>query len=259
MRKALITLTALLAGLTIESGTAMADGHEDGFKVVPVDMYACTYNDNKGPEDLDGYSAKFNAWADAKGLDEVSVWTLTPYYYGPGDNAGFDFIWMIAGKTAVALGKTHTTWVTDDDGLAELAGEIADCQGHSNFASINYKPTPDGKTPENVLITFSDCNYREDATFEDLGTAMGGWSEHLTENGSEAGIFHWYPAYGGGGEKYDFKWLEVHAGFEAMGSDYEHFGNGRGYKKYNELVRPLVSCDAARVYQAKSRRFTQLR
>lgn len=249
----------VVATLTIGCGSAVADNHADDFKVVPVDLYACTYNEEKGPEDLDTYAARFNTWADSKGLNEVSVWTLTPYYYGPGDNADFDFIWMIAGKTAVALGKTHQMWVTADDGLAKMAAEIADCSGHSNFASINYKPTPEGRTPEDSLLTFSDCRYEDGASFEELGAAMDEWSSYQAENGSEAGIFHWYPVYGGGGEKFDFKWLEAHAGFEAMGSDYELYGNGRGYKKYGELVRPLIECDAARVYQAKSRRFTQLR
>ncbi len=259
MNRTLATLSVMVATLTIGSGAVMAEHHEDGFKVVPVDLYACTYNEKKGPKDLDAYSARFNTWADAKGLDEISVWTLTPYYYGPGDNSGFDFIWMIAGKTAIALGETHDMWVTADDGLAKMAGEIANCSGHSNYASINYKPTPEGKTPEDSLISFSDCNYDEDATFEALSDAMDAWSEHLAGNGSKAGIFHWYPVYGAGGEKFDFKWLEVHGSFAAMGGDYELYGNGRGYKKYGELVGPLVTCDAARVYQAKSRRFTQLR
>ena len=259
MIRTLVTLLAMVAILAIGSGTAFAEHHEDGFKVIPVDMYACKYNEQSGPKDLDAYSAKFNAWADAKGLNDLSVWTLTPYYYGPGDNSDFDFIWMIAGKTAVALGKTHDTWVADDDGLQGEANELASCAGHSNFASVNYKPTPAGETPEDSLITFSDCNYDEDATFEALGTAMDALSEYLGENGSEAGIFHWYPQYGGGGEKFDFKWLEVHGSFEAMGGDYELYGNGRGFETYNELVGSLVTCDAARVYRAKSRRFTQLR
>lgn len=259
MNRVLVTLSVMLAALTTGSGTAMAEHHEDGFKVIPVDLYACTYNEKKGPKDLDAYAAKFNAWADARDLDEISVWTLTPYYFGPGDNSDFDFIWMIAGKTAIALGKTHETWVTADDGLQKMATEIANCSGHSNFASVNYKPTPEGATPDDALISFSDCNYDEDASFEDLSTAMAAWSEHLGDNGSKAGIFHWYPVYGGGGEKFDFKWLEVHADFEAMGGDYELYGNGRGYEKYGELLSPLISCDAARVYQAKSRRFTQLR
>ena len=259
MIRTLVTLFAMLAILAIGSGTAIADNHEDGFKVIPVDMYACTFNEGKGSDDLDAYAAKFNAWADARGLDDISVWTLTPYYYGAGDNAGFDFIWMIAGKTAVALGKTHDTWVGDNDGLMAQANKLASCAGHSNFASVNYKPTPAGETPADSLITFSDCNYDEGATFEQLGTAMDAGSEYLGENGSDAGIFHWYPQYGGGGEKFDFKWLEVHGNFEAMGGDYELYGNGRGFETYNELVGPLVTCDASRVYQAKSRRFTQLR
>ena len=259
MNRTLVTLFAMVAILAIGSGTAIAEHHEDGFKVIPVDMYACKYNEKKGPKDLDAYAARFDAWADAKGLNDLSVWTLTPYYFGPGDNSDFDFIWMIAGKTAVALGKTHDTWVGDNDGLQEEANEVASCAGHSNFASVNYKPTPAGKTPEDSLISFSDCNYKEGATFEALGEAMGAWSEYLGENGSEAGIFHWYPVYGGGGEKFGFKWLEVHGSFEAMGVDYEMYGNGRGFEKHGELLGPLVTCDAARVYQAKSRRFAQLR
>ena len=259
MNRALVTLLATGAILAIGSGTAVADNHEDGFKVIPVDMYACTYNENKGPADLDAYAAKFNAWADARGWDDISVWTLTPYYFGPGDNSNFDFIWMVGGKTADALGKAHDTWLADNDGLQGEVDEFTSCAGHSNFASINYKPTPAGKTPGDSIITFSDCNYNKGATFEALGTAMDAWSEYMGENGSEAGIFHWYPVYGGGGEKFDFKWLEVRGNFEEMGRDYEMFGNGRGYKKYGELIGPLVTCDAARVYRAKSRRFVQLR
>lgn len=259
MNKALVTLFVMTPILAIGSGTALADNHGDDFKVVPVDLYACSYNEDKGPEDLDAYSAKFNKWADSKGLNDISVWTLTPYYYGPGENSGFDFIWMLAGKTAVALGKTHDTWVNANDGLAVTAGEIANCSGHSNFASVNYKPTPEGETPADALISFSDCNFREGATFEALGEAMDAWSAYIGERGSQAGIFHWYPVYGGGGENFDFKWLEVHADFETMGGDYEMYGNGRGYEKNNELFASLLSCDASRVYRAKNRRFTQLR
>jgi hypothetical protein len=192
-------------------------------------------------------------------MDDVSVWTLTPYYFGPGDNSTFYFIWMIAGKSAVALGKTHDTWLAENDGLQEEANKFANCTGHSNFASVNHKPTPEGKTPEDSVITFSDCNYDEGATFEGLGAAMDGWSKHLVDKGSEAAIFHWYPVYGGGGEKFDFKWIEAHSDFEAMGADYDDYTTGRGFETYGELIRPLVTCDSTRVYRGKSRRFAQLR
>lgn len=192
-------------------------------------------------------------------MDDVSVWTLTPYYYGPGENSTFDFIWMIAGKTAVALGKTHDSFLTENTGLREQAEKFANCTGHSNFASVNHKPTPTGKTPEDSVLTFSDCNYEDGATFEQLGVAMGACSKHLTDKGSEAGIFHWYPVYGGGAEKFDFKWIEAHSNFEAMGVDFDDYGTGCGFETRGELLRPLINCDAARVYRGKSRRFTQLR
>ncbi len=259
MNRILTTLSTTAAILAIGSSTAIAEHHEDGFKVIPVDMYACSYKDQTGPDDLDAYVKNFNKWADDKGMDDVSVWTLTPYYFGPGDNSTFDFIWMIAGKSAAALGKTHDTWLAENDGLQEEADKFADCIGHSNFASVNHKPTPAGKTPEDSVLTFSDCNYDEGATFEGLSAAMGAWSKHLGDNGSEAGIFHWYPVYGGGGEKFDFKWIEAHRDFEAMGGDYDDYATGRGFETYGELVRPLVTCDAARVYRATSQRFTQLR
>ncbi len=259
MNRILITLSTTAAILAIGSSTAIAEHHEDGFKVIPVDMYACSYKDQTGPDDLDAYAKNFNKWADDKGMDDVSVWTLTPYYFGPGDNSTFDFIWMIAGKSAVALGKTHDTWLAENDGLQEEANKFADCSGHSNFASVNHKPTPAGKTPEDSVLTFSDCNYDEGATFEGLSAAMGAWSKHLVDKGSEAGIFHWYPVYGGGGEKFDFKWIEAHRNFEAMGVDYDDYATGRGFETYGELLRPLVTCDAARVYRATSRRFAQLR
>ena len=227
--------------------------------MIPVDMYACSYNDEAGPDDLDAYVENFNAWADDEDIDDVSVWTLTPYYYGPGENANFDFIWMIAGKSATALGKTHDMFLTEDAGLREQAGNFASCAGHSNFASVNHKPTPTGKTPEDSVITFSDCTYKEGATFDALGVAMGTWSEHLTDKGSEAGIFHWYPVHGGGGEKFTFKWIEAHLNFESMGVDFDDYGTGRGFETRNELLQPLIDCDASRVYRGKSRRFAQLR
>jgi hypothetical protein len=259
MNRILITLSTTAAILAIGSSTAIAEHHEDGFKVIPVDMYACSYKDQTGPDDLDAYVKNFNKWADDKDMNDVSVWTLTPYYFGPGDNSDFDFIWMIAGKSSAALGKTHDTWLAENDGLQDEANKFANCTGHSNYASVNYKATPQGKTPEDAVLTFSDCNYDEGATFDGISVAMDAWSEHLVGQGSEAGIFHWYPVYGGGGEKFDFKWLESHRNFESMGGDFDDFGTGRGYEKRGELLGSLITCDASRVYRGKSRRFAQLR
>lgn len=247
----LVTCLALVAG----SGGVVAE--EDAMLVIPVALLTCSYNENKGPDDLDKVVDKWNKWADKKGIDDYAAWTLTPYYYGPEQK--FDFIWLGAGKDAIALGRGQDTYIADNDGIAVAFDEVTICDAHVNFASISYKATPKGATPANTVLTFSDCSYQEGATFDSLSEAMGKWSKHLSDGGSNAGVWHWYPAYGGGQEEFDFKWLESFENLADLGADYERYGNGRGFETYRELLSDKISCDSSRAYLAESRRFVQLR
>lgn len=259
MKRVLITL--LSAGVScFAAASVVADQHEDdGFLVIPVELWACSLNDGKDSADVDAFAKNFNKWADDHGIDDYAAWTLSPWYFGPGANAGFDVLWLGAAKDAVALGSLQEKWLAPDNSLLPEATELWRCDAHTSMASVNYKPTPKGKTPENSVMTFSDCNYNEDASFEAIDEAMGAWSAYIGEKGSEAGIFHWYPVYGGGGEDYGFKWIEAHSNLETLGADFEMIGNGRGYEKYGELFGPLIECDSSRVYRAKNHRFVQLR
>ena len=147
MKRALIGLLAA-GGIFVTSMGAIAENHEDeGFVVIPVEMYACTYNGRNGPDDLDQFANDWNEWADANGMEDYSAWTLTPFYYGPGNNTGFDFIWLGAAKNAVALGKAQDKWMAGDNELRDEAEQLWTCASHTNMASVNYKPTPDRKTP----------------------------------------------------------------------------------------------------------------
>ncbi|MCW8925329.1 MAG: hypothetical protein OQJ84_03655 [Xanthomonadales bacterium] len=251
-------ISSLTTGLLLLAGSsAVLAEDEVSFKVVPVEMFACSYNEGKGPADLDKATAKWNAWADGQGLDSYAAWTLTPYYYGPDQD--FDVIWLGAGKDAVALGKAQDAYLTEDAGVRAGFGEVVNCDAHVNYASLQFKAPPDNATPGNSVLTFSDCNFKEGATFEALSAAMDKWSMHLSEAGSTAAIWHWYPVYGGGGEEFDFKWLEGFANFEELGGDFERMGNGGGYKVSNELFSDLLDCDSSRAYVAQNRRSAQLR
>ena len=230
---------------------------DDGMLIIPVELFTCNYNDGKGPDDLDKVIAKWNKWADKNGIDDYAAWTLTPYYFSPEQE--FDIIWLGAGKDAVALGKAQDSYIAEDAGLHEAFNEVLSCDAHLNFASINFKAAPQGDTPSNSVLTFSDCSYKDGATFDALGDAMGKWSQHLSEGGSKATIFHWYPVYGGGKEEFDFKWLEAHENFATLGADYERYGNGRGFETKRVLLNHLISCDSRRAYVAQSRRYVQLR
>lgn len=255
MKKMLIS--SFMAGLILAASSGAFSADHDGMLVIPVDLYACTYKDGKDSEDLDKVIAKWNAWADKRNIDDYAAWTLTPYYYGPEQE--FDVLWLGAGKDAVVLGRAQDDYLANNDGIAQDFDEVISCNAHTNMASINFKATPEGATPANSVLTFSDCSYDDGATFDALGEAMGKWSKHLSDAGSNAGVWHWYPVYGGGGEEFDFKWVEAFENFADLGADYESYGNGRGFETYREVLSDLVSCDSTRAYLAQSRRFVQLR
>ena len=255
MRK--IFVASFVSCLLLLAGSGNVLAQDDGMLVIPVELFTCNYNEGKGSGDLDKVIDKWNNWADKIGLDDYSAWTLTPYYFGPEQE--FDLIWLGASKNAVALGKVQDAYMAEKDGLHEAFYEVISCDAHSNFASLNFKAAPDGASPADSVLTFSDCSYKEGASYEALSTAMAEWSQHLSDAGSKAAIFHWYPAYGGGGEEFSFKWLEAHENFAALGADYESYGNGKGYEVNGRLFGDLIDCDSTRAYVAKSRRFVQLR
>jgi hypothetical protein len=255
MKKTIIS--SFITSLVLLAGSGTVSAQDGGMLVIPVELFSCSYNDRKGPDDLDKVIDKWNEWADKSGLDDYAAWTLTPYYFGPDQE--FDVIWMGAGKNAVALGKAQDAYNAEDAGLHDDFSEVLTCDSHSNFASLNYKAPPAGETPANSVLTFSDCTYKEGASFPALSAAMGEWSQHLSDAGSNAGVWHWYPAYGGGGEEFSFKWLEAHENLAALGADYESYGNGGGFVTNGRLFGHLISCDSTRAYLAQSRRFVQLR
>ena len=252
-----ILLSTFFASLVFLVGSGGVSAQDDGMLIIPVELFTCTYNDRQGPDDLDKVIDKWNAWADNNGVDEYAAWTLTPYYFGP--NQEFDVIWMGAGKTAVALGQAQDDYNANDEGLIGDFEEVIDCDSHSNFASVNFKAPPEGATPASSVLTFSDCKYRDGATFAAVGAAMAEWSQHLSDEGSTTGIWHWYPAYGGGGEAFDFKWLQAFEDLEGLGADYDRYGTGGGFVTRGRLLGHLIDCDSSRAYLAQSRRFVQLR
>lgn len=255
MKKTL--LTSLAASLLVFTGTNVVYAQDGSINVVPIEMYTCSYNDQKGPADLDKVIDKWNAWADKAGIDDYAAWTLTPYYFGPDQE--FDVIWLGAAKDAVGLGKAQDAYHAEQVGLHADFDEVLTCDAHSNFASIAYKLAPKDKTPSDGVLTFSDCTMKEGASFSDLGAAMQEWSDYLSEAGSPTPIWHWWPAYGGGGEEFDFKWLQAYENLAALGADYDRYGNGGGYMVRGRLLGHLIDCDSSRAYFVKSLRYVQLR
>ena len=81
----------------------------------------------------------------------------------------------------------------------------------------------------------------------------------MTDSGSTAGTFHWFPVYGGGNAEYDYKVVNAYENYTELGADWERFFNGRGRELSSETFDDVDECDDARVYIATSIRAAQLR
>ena len=251
--------TALVAGsLALSLGTALADGHEGEEEkpnvAAPVETFACKFNEGKGPADLDKAVDKFNAWADKNGVKDYSAWTLTPYYYSP--NQEFDVLWLGASPKATTLGKVQDMWLATGSDANEAFAEVITCDGHGAFAALQMKKPPERDDPSQLVVTFSDCNTADGVSFDDLYTPIIEWGKYMGEHGSDAGIWMFFPAYGGGAEEFEFKWVRAHQNLESMGIGWDHFSES-GWEKANELFQGRLMCDSSRAYIATSRRMGQ--
>jgi hypothetical protein len=236
-----------LAGI---SNTIAQEEESEEPSVFPVHITVCSYKDGKGQADLDAWFEKFNAWAGfTPSPDGYSAWTLTPYYYGPEQD--FDFLWLGTSPTAAALGLGHDTWVHSAEIWPEFK-KIANCVAKSNFATLNIKEPADVDSTTSVL-SFSDCELAEGKSFDDVEPALQAWSEYRAGHGSEAGMWVMWPAYGGGGADYDFKFAVSHPHFASWGVDYDQYVKD-GYAKAEELFGGLLDCDESRVYNARQQR-----
>ncbi len=82
------------------------------------------------------------------------------------------------------------------------------------------------------------------------------WAKYRDGHGSTAGQWVLFPWYGGGGEEFDFKYVQAWQNLADQGADYDQINEG-GWEKVNELFRGMLACDANRVYLATNVRMAE--
>ena len=233
------------------SGNLLAqDENDEGMNIVPVEIYACQYHDGKGPGDLKKWNDKWNKWADGQNVETYSAYILTPFYYG--ENQDFDFIWLGVSPDAASMGRAQDAWVSKSGSLPAEFAEFGVCNSHENYATMNVKQPPDDDAKA-VVLSFSDCKVEEGKTWDDVGPALTAWAEYREANGSKAGMWVMWPAYGSGSVEYDFKFVTSYRSYESLGVDYDQYAAG-GYAKAEELFSGVLDCDVARSYNAVEHR-----
>ena len=249
-------LSAIVSGgLVFCFGSALADSHDaaaDEANVArPVEMFACKYNKGKGPSDLDAAVKQFNAWADKNGVEDYFAWTLVPYYSS--SEQDFDVIWLGGSPKARTMGKIQDTWLAKGGKAQQGFNDVWTCDTHAAYSSLRMKEPPTRENPSNVVLSFSDCNTAEGTTFDDMYVPLIEWSQYMSEHGSTAGMWVFFPAYGGGGEEFEFKFVDSYQNLEELGADWDHFSES-GWQKANELFAGKLHCDSSHTYLATSRR-----
>lgn len=253
-RSCALILSALVAMFTSSIGFAQGS---PPWVIVPVDIWTCSFNDRQDMGDLDSWADRFNAWSDEQEDDTYAAWTLTSSYFGPDQD--WDFIWLGVWKDGNAMGQGWDLWYSTNGNLMAEFLEISTCAAHGNFASAAYR-LPEGlDNSAGGVLSVSDCHYRDGVPPAAVDAATRQWVDVLDGAGSQVAMYHWYPAYGGGGETFDFKWVQAYQNYADMGADYERMGNGGLFRQRNALLDNLVDCDSARVYDVTSRRFVNVR
>ncbi|CAN0500916.1 unnamed protein product, partial [Discosporangium mesarthrocarpum] len=172
-------LCTVLVSTSLLSSAAVvfADNHEEEANVASaVEIFTCTYNEGMGPKDLDAASAKFNKWADKRGIDSYSAWTMTPFYSGP--NQDFDVMWLGGSAKAAELGRVQGAYLSSGTDVQAAFDKAMTCSTHSAVSSLAIKAPPSPVAPPNGVVTFSDCNIEGGSTFDDLYMPLIEWGKY---------------------------------------------------------------------------------
>lgn len=242
---------ALGAALLTCSGTIWAqDAESPNPTWIPVETYACNFNEGKTMADLAPVIDEWNAWMDDEGVTDYFASLVTPSYYG---ERKMDVGWLGAWSSGNAMGSLTDMWVTEGGELGAKFAAVLDCGAHTNYASTIMKP-PTGEPEEGdtrIVLTFANCTVRDGQDFDGVMAGMGAWVEYQVENGFQNASYMMFPIYGEANDDYSFKMVNAHDDHAALGADWELFGNGGHWVAEQEMLANLFSCDSPRVYDAR--------
>jgi hypothetical protein len=214
-----------------------------------IDAYLCNYRDGKGPDQLMAVVEKWGNWMDQHSSAPYSAWVMHPVLSSV--NTPIDVAWLGAWPDGNAMGKGMQEWADKGQALNAEFMAVLDCGEHSQAASLNIRPPAEGWPGKTGVVAFANCHIGEGATLDDALGASQAWASYLYSTGSKAGMWVFFPGAGNDNPEWSYKLVVSHPDYESYGADWEHFSNGGGWRKAQELgVGSKVRCDSPRVYQS---------
>ena len=208
MRKLLLSTAAAILVPFVGAGVATAQDEGGPPNFVPVELYACSYNDGKDQDDFDGALEKMTDWMEDNPAEPYAAFRMCPVFAG---NPEFDFIYFGAWPNGSTMGRDNAAYFASADDALEAWNDAVDCASVL-FASLNLKaPADDGD--DDFMLSVSDCNVADGRSNGDAFDAIRAWGAYKEANGApDGGLWAWIPINGDGEEDFDFKLLTSHAG-----------------------------------------------
>lgn len=238
----LLGLVAALALVVGPAQTTMAQQAQGNG--VPVEFFACHWQDGKGIEDLKKVGKAFAAWAD-KSDSGYSAWVLTPQFHSGLD---FDVGWLGAWPDGKAMGKSMDNWLAEGGELAADFAKVMSCGSHEMATSMRLN-APKGP-PGNGLVMFSQCSMADGKMLTDAISAHQKVATMMAEMGSKHSSWVFYPGPGAGDIDFDYWQVLAFNSYAEFGAGYDMYMNGGGMKKAMAAMKNVSACKRAVVFDA---------
>jgi hypothetical protein len=239
-------ITALLGVSVIWVQGAQAD--DSAVKATPLELYACSWQEGKGMDDLDKVTNRFNKWSD-KNQKGYSAWTITPQFRS--SDTPFHLGWIGAWADGATMGAGLQAYRDKGQDLAAAFADVVDCSdSHGLFSSVSVN-APKGEPSKNPLVQFSSCTMDDDASSEDVYAAHKAASDFMISKGGMSAAWLLWPVLGAGDIEFDYYSVVSYESYAQLGQAFEAYSNDGGWQKINDIMKGVVSCDEPRLYDGK--------
>lgn len=219
---------------------------EQGTTVVPVELFACTFKEDKGWGDLKAVNKKFAKWS-KKHDPSYSAWTMAPQFRA--NDGEFDMGWIGSWGSGRSMGQGMDNWREDDDDIGQAYGEIIECS-HSLVSSMAVH-APNGPPQDDGVVWFSSCTLAQGSDANAAYAAHKAFAKVMTDKGGQGQSWLMYPALGFGKVDFDYYSVVSFENYAQLGEAWDHYTNGGGWMRYGEIMDGVASCDSPRVYSAR--------
>lgn len=213
--------------------------------MLPTELFICNYVNGSGMDDLSDAFDSFNAWADDQGIDDLTIFVLTPGFFS--EDVDYDVVGMNIWPDGAAFGSGNAAISGDPDALASFE-DVVECSAHALYALVGVEP-PVEDPQTGGLFEFSNCTMRGNrSNDEGIATvaAAAALFDRWNVNDAHAALFNLagLPA----DTAYNFKWLTYYPSFESWGALFDGIVGDDAIAEVDATIGPMMQCDSSRIY-----------